>query len=173
MIGIDIALLILIIILAIKLWDCSTNLDRAEFRIDLRGAEINELKQKCDAHKKSIEYLSKSVRELNGVVEAAVKVKEETSDNKPDTKALISGWDADEPEPIQQHISKEEWSMQLVQAILNCQRIEPLSQQCIYPWSPLQTGLLSQTQQCIYPWQPWQPLQTGALNAGMGVTYRQ
>lgn len=96
-------------------------------------AETRELKQRCDGHKELIEALSRSVRELNGVVEAAVKVKEETSDNKPDTKALISGWDADEPEPIQQHISKEEWSMQLVQAILNCQRIEPLPQQCILP----------------------------------------
>lgn len=41
------------------------------------------------------EALSKSVRELNGVVEAAVNVKEQTSDNKPDTKALTGGWTTD------------------------------------------------------------------------------
>lgn len=96
MIVIDVALLISIIMLAIKLWDCSANLDRAEFRIDLRWAEIKELKQRCDAHKKSLEYLSKSVRELNGVVEEAIKVKEETSDNKPDVEALIGGWTTDD-----------------------------------------------------------------------------
>ena len=98
MIWIDIALLISIIMLAIKLWDCSANLDRAEYRIDLRGAEIRELEQRCDAYKELIEALSKSVRELNGVVEAAVRVKEETSDNKPDTKALIGGWTTDDAE---------------------------------------------------------------------------
>ena len=96
MIVADIALLFCVIILSIKLWDCSANLDRAEYRIDSRGAEINELKQRCDAYKELIEALSKSVRELNGVVEAAVKVKEETSDNKPDTKALIGGWTTDD-----------------------------------------------------------------------------
>jgi hypothetical protein len=91
LLAVDAVLIYCIIILAIKLWDCSANLDRAEYRIDSRGAEIKELKQRCDGHKELIEALSKSVRELNGVVEAAVKVKEETSDNKPDTKALIGG----------------------------------------------------------------------------------
>ena len=93
---VDAALVFCIIILAIKLWDCSANLDRAEYRIDSRGAEIRELKQRCDAYKELIEALSKSVRELNGVVEAAVKDKEQTSDNKPDTKALMGGWTTDD-----------------------------------------------------------------------------
>ena len=92
----DAGLIFCIIILAIKLWDCSANLARAEYRIDLRVAEIRELKQRCDAHKELIKALSKSVRELNGVVEAAVKVKEQTSDGKPDTKALIGGWTTDD-----------------------------------------------------------------------------
>lgn len=92
---VDAVLIFCIIILAIKLWDCSASLDRAEYRIDSRGAEIRELKQRCDGHKELIEALSKSVRELNGVVEATVKVKEETSDNKPDAKALIGGWTTD------------------------------------------------------------------------------
>ena len=93
---VDAVLIFCIIILAIKLWDCSANLARAEYRIDLRGAEIRELKQRCDAHKELIKALSKSVRELNGVVEEAVKVKEETSDNKPDMSALIGGWLVDD-----------------------------------------------------------------------------
>ena len=93
---VDAVLIFCIIILAIKLWDCSANLDRAEYRIDSRGAEIKELKQRCDGHKELIEALSKSVRELNGVVEAAVNVKEETSDNKPDVKALTGGWSTDD-----------------------------------------------------------------------------
>ena len=95
---VDAVLIFCIIILAMKLWDCSANLDRAEYRIDSRGDEIRKLEQRCDAYKELIEALSKSVRELNGVVEAAVKVKEETSDNKPDTKALMGGWTADDAE---------------------------------------------------------------------------
>jgi len=96
LLAVDAVLIFCIIILGIKLWDCSSNLDRAEYRIDLRGAEINELKQRCDGHRELIEALSKSVRELNRVVEAAVKVKEETSDNKPDAKALTGGWSTDD-----------------------------------------------------------------------------
>ena len=96
LLAVDAVLIFCIIILGIKLWDCSSNLGRAEYRIDSRGAEIRELKQRCERHKELIEALSKSVRELNGVVEAAVKVKEQTSNNKPDTKALIGGWTTDD-----------------------------------------------------------------------------
>ena len=96
LLAVDAVLIFCIIILAMKLWDCSATLDRAEFRIDLRGSEINELKQRCDAYKELIEALSKSVRELNGVVEEAVKDKEQTSDNKPYAKALIGGWTTDD-----------------------------------------------------------------------------
>ena len=95
LLAVDAVLIFCIIILAMKLWDCSANLDRAEYRIDSRGDEIRKLEQRCEGHKELIEALSKSVRELNGVVEAAVKVKEQTSDNKPDTKALIGGWTTD------------------------------------------------------------------------------
>lgn len=87
---------ILIIILAIKPWSCETRLDLINEEVEDWIADARELKQRCDGHKELIEALSKSVRELNGVVEEAVKVKEETSDNKPDTKALMGGWTTDE-----------------------------------------------------------------------------
>ena len=86
---------ILIIILAIKLWSCENRLDLINEEVENFIAETRELKQRCDGHKELIEALSKSVRELNGVVEAAVKVKEETPDNKTDTKALMGGWTTD------------------------------------------------------------------------------
>lgn len=89
-------MMVLIIILAIKLWSCETRLDLINEEVEDWIADARELKQRCDGHKKLIEALSKSVRELNGVVEAAVKVKEETSNNKPDTKALIGGWTKDD-----------------------------------------------------------------------------
>ena len=91
----NVVLLFLVAILAVKLADCGTRLNRVEESCDVLENVAEGLSDRCDAHKKSIEYLSKSVRELNGVVEAAVKVKERTSDNKPDTKALMGGWTAD------------------------------------------------------------------------------
>ena len=96
MIVADIALMFCVIILSIKLSDCVNRLDLAYEDSEEFDADIGNLKQRCEGHEELIEALSKSVRELNGVVEEAVKVKEETSDNKPDTKALIGGWMTDD-----------------------------------------------------------------------------
>lgn len=127
---------------------------------------VDRLTHDIMGSEESIKVLSDSVRKLNGVVkDLEQKQPKVEPKNRMNTRDFIAGWDADEPEPIQQHISKEEWMQQIIKENMNCQRLEPLPQQCIYPWSPLQTGLLSQTQQCIYPWQP--------LQAGTGVTYRQ
>lgn len=69
-----------------------TELDIAKSDINELYEWVNEHRERLSSHKELIEALSKSVRELNGVVEAAVKVKEPTSDDKPDTKALTGGW---------------------------------------------------------------------------------
>ena len=96
MIAADIVLACCVAILfAVFVKQC-VRIERCEDNMGMSEAEIQELRRRCDAYKELIEALSKSVRELNGVVEAAVKVKEETSDNKPDTKALIGGWTTDE-----------------------------------------------------------------------------
>lgn len=86
-----IGLALCIFILTMKLLDYSNRLDLINEEVEDWIAETRELKQRCDGHKELVEALSKSVRELNGVVEAAVKVKEQTSDNKPDAKALMGG----------------------------------------------------------------------------------
>ena len=96
MVVIDIALFICIFMLGVELLGHRKRLDLINEEVEDFIAETRELMQRCDGHKELIEALSKSVRELNGVVEAAVKDKEPTSDNKPDTKALIGGWSTDE-----------------------------------------------------------------------------
>lgn len=88
-------MMVLIIILAIKVWRNEDRLNLINEEVEDWIADARELKQRCDGHKEVIEALSKSVRELNGVVEATVKDKEQTSNNKPDTKALIGGWTTD------------------------------------------------------------------------------
>ena len=96
MIVCDIALFICIFMLGVELLGHRKRLDLINDDLEEFDADIGNLKQRCEGHKELIEALSKSVRELNGVVEAAVKVKEETSDNKPDIKALMGGWTTDE-----------------------------------------------------------------------------
>ena len=95
MIGCVIALIVLAVfalyLFVDGLWT-HTELDIAKSDINELYEWINEHRERFSSHKELIEALSKSVRELNGVVEAAVKDKEQTSDNKPDTKALIGGW---------------------------------------------------------------------------------
>lgn len=111
---------ILIIILAIKLWSCENRLDLVNEEVEDWIVDARELKQRCDGHKELIEALSKSVRELNGVVEAAVKVKEQTSDNKPDTKALIGGWATDDG---QTRIDESHISAGMIdgESVMNCE----------------------------------------------------
>ena len=129
----------------------SARLDDANGRITLFEIKIDYLERSEKTIRESVNLQTKCIRDLNDIVKKSVEGKEPT---KPDTKALLSGWTTDESEPLPQLISKEEW-MQLVKANLNCQRIDPLLQQCIYP---LQTGQLQASamlppQQCIYPWQ--------------------
>lgn len=98
MIAVDIVLACCVAILfAVFVKQC-VRIERCEDNMGMSEAEIQELRRRWDAYKELIEALSKSVRELNGVVEAAVKVKEQTSDTKPDTKALIGGWTTDNTE---------------------------------------------------------------------------
>ena len=155
-----ITLAICVVLLTIKMFNNETRLNRVEESCDVLENVAEGLSDRCDTHKKSIEYLSKSVRELNGVVEAAVKVKEETSDNKPDVEALIGGWDADETEPedpVKKHIvdiclnGTAEQKQDLIDASTLQNILLSQTQQCNY--QTLRGDLLSQTQQCIYPWQ--------------------
>ena len=70
MIVVDGLMIILIIILAIKLWNCENRLDIAKSDIDELYGWVNEHRERFSSHKELIEALSKSVRELNGGVEA-------------------------------------------------------------------------------------------------------
>lgn len=102
---------------------------RHERDIFNREFKIEALQRKTDGYNESVEVLSTSVRKLNGVVkDLEQKQPKIEPKSRMNTRAFISGWDADEPEPL----SKEEWK-QMVNAILNCQRIVPLPQQCILP----------------------------------------
>lgn len=120
MIVVDIALFICIFMLGVELLGHRKRLDLINGDLEEFDADIGNLKQRCEGHKELIEALSKSVRELNGVVEEAVKVKEETSDNKPDTKALMGGWATDEG---QTRIDESHISTGMIdgESVMNCE----------------------------------------------------
>jgi hypothetical protein len=152
----------------------SAKLHDANVRIEILEVKATYSEQSEKTLRESVDLQTKCIRNLNDIVKKSVEGKEPA---KPDTKALISGWDVDEAEPedpVKNHIVDIclNGTPEQKQYLINTMTLQNIllgqTQQCIYPWSPLQTGLLSQTQQCIYPWQPWQPLQ-----AGTGVTYRQ
>ena len=110
------------------------------FGIDGR---IDRLTHDIKGSEEAIKVLSESVRKLNGVVkDLEQKQPKIEPKNRMNTRVFIAGWDADEPEPEQQLISKEELMQQLIKANLNCQRIEPLPQQCIYPWQQTPSGAM-------------------------------
>lgn len=96
MIVVDIALFICIFMLGVELIGHRKRLALINDDLEDFDVDIGNLKQRCEGHRELIGALSKSVRELNGVVEESVKSKEETSDNKPDMSALIGGWLVDD-----------------------------------------------------------------------------
>ena len=116
---------------------------RHEWDIYNREFKIEALQRKIDTYNESIKVFSGSVRKLNDVVkDIEQKQPKIEPKNRMNTRAFIAGWDADEPEPLPQLISKEEWMQQIIRENLNCQRIEPLPQQCIYPWQQTPSGAI-------------------------------
>ena len=111
--------------------------------------QLCKLRAEIKGKEEAVGVLSDSVRKLNGVVKDLEQKQPKVGPkNRMNTRAFIAGWDADDPEPLPQLISKEEW-MQMVKAYLNCQSIElncqsiePLPQQCIYPWQQTPSGAM-------------------------------
>ena len=131
---------------AISRWETGRGTPDISLLIPLaKELKIEVLQRKIDTYNESIKVFSGSVRKLNEVVkDLEQKQPKIEPKNRMNTRAFIAGWDADEPEPLPQLISKEE-VMQIIKANMNCQRLEPLPQQCIYPW---QSG---QFQSCAMP----------------------
>lgn len=132
----------------------------ANFVIDDLASKINYLEQKVDLNKRSIKLQNESIRDVYGVVKKIVK---ENEPAEPDTKALISGWGADEAEPedpVKNHIvdiclnGTYEQKQGLIDAMTLQNILLSQTQQCNY--HTLQSTLLGQTQQSIYPLQSGQ-----------------
>jgi hypothetical protein len=110
-----------------------------KFKSDIDRIKIEYLEKKCNLSIDSIDLLTKSLKDLNGIVKKFVVGNEDTADTKPDTSALIAGWKADEPEK-QELFSADEVRDSIVNACNSGMFLQSalLAQgfaqtQCIYP----------------------------------------
>lgn len=113
-----------------------------KFKSDIDRIKIEYLEKKCNLSMESIDLLTKSLKDLNGIVKKIVKGNEEAADIKPDTSVLIEGWKADEQEK-QELFSADE----VREGIVNACNSGMLLQ------SALLAQGFAQMQQCIYPLQ--------------------
>lgn len=144
MIIVIICLLVIIGVFGGICWHLSARLDDANGRITLSEIKVNYLERSEKTIRESIDLQTKCIRDLNDIVKKSVEDKEMA---KPNTKALVSGWDTDEAEP------EDQVKNHIVDICLNgtCEQ-----KQNLINTMALQSILLGQTQQCIYPWQPLQ-----------------
>jgi hypothetical protein len=125
--------ILFILIIAIIAFACVclhlyARLDDANGRIDLLEVKADYSEKSEKTLRKSVDLQTKCIRDLNDIVKKTVENKEPT---EPDTKALLGGWNVDEPE-----LPKEEqprpidiFRMQKLISSLHCKNITPL-----YPW---------------------------------------
>lgn len=111
----------------------------AKLKSEIDRIEIEYLKKQCNLSIDSIDLLTKSLKDLNGIVKKFVVGNEDTADTKPDTSALIAGWKADEQEK-QELFSVDEVRDSIVNACNSGMLLQSalLAQgfaqtQCIYP----------------------------------------
>ena len=91
-----IGLIVYDIILTIVCAKLFSTISESKFKSDIDRIEIEYIEKKSNLNKESINLLLQSVKDLNGIVKKIVD--EDGNDTKPDTNALVAGWNADEPE---------------------------------------------------------------------------
>ena len=111
---------------------------------EIDSVRIRHLEKQSDIFKDSIKLQNDSLRDVFDLTKKVIEYNEpKESAEKPDTKALVSGWDADEfDEP--ELLSVEEFRKNIDS--MACQRINPYAQQAIinnlnyqsvYPWNTM------------------------------------
>lgn len=116
--------------------------------VDIESVKIRYLEKQSDIFKDSIKLQNESLRDVFDLTKKVIEYSDpkELDAEKHDTKALVSGWDADEiDEP--ELVSVEEFRKDIDS--MACQRINPYEQQAIqsivnnlncqnmYPWNPM------------------------------------
>lgn len=118
-------------------------ISEGKFKSEIDRVKLEYLEKKCNLSVEGIDLLTKSLKDLNGIVKRIVKGNEEVdSDIKPNVDALIAGWKADEQEK-QELFSAEEIRYKNIAESCNSSML-------------LQSALLAQgfaQTQCIYPLQ--------------------
>lgn len=112
---------------------------------EIDSVRIRHLEKQSDIFKDSIKLQNDSLRDVFDLTKKVIEYNEPKGldTEKPDTEALVSGWDVDEvDEP--ELVSAEEFRKNIDS--MACQRINPYAQQAIinnlnyqsvYPWNTL------------------------------------
>ena len=121
-------LLITIIVFTCVFLHLFIRLGDAEGRIALLEVKASYCEQSEKTLRESVDLQTKCIRDLNDIVKKSVGNKEPV---EPDTKALLGGWIAEEPE-LQKKTPRpiDTFRMQKIINSLHCKNITP-----IYPWS--------------------------------------
>lgn len=120
-------LFITIVVFASVCEHLSDKLDDANARIAILENEAKYYAQSEKTLRESVDLQTKCIRDLNDIVKKSVENKEPT---EPDTKALLAGWIAEEPElPKEQPRQIDAFRMQKLISSLHLKNITPL-----YPW---------------------------------------
>ena len=72
-------------------------ISESKFKSEIDRTKIEYLEKKCNLSMESVGLLTKSLKDLYGIVKKIVE-EDDNTDTKPDTNALIAGWKADEQE---------------------------------------------------------------------------
>lgn len=127
------------VILTIACAKLFSTVSESKFKSEIDRVKIEYLEKKCNLSIDSIDLLTKSLKDLNGIVKKFVVGNEDTADTKPDVNALVAGWKADEQEEqklfsadeVREGIVKACNSGMLLQSALLAQGFAQT--QCIYP----------------------------------------
>jgi len=100
LIAFDITLFVLTII-------CASIIRENKVKLEIDKMKIEYLEKKYNINTDSIDLLTKSLKDLNGIVKKLVVGNEGGTDTKPDVNALIEGWKADEQEKQELFLADE------------------------------------------------------------------
>lgn len=130
------------VILTIVCAKLFSTISESKSKSEIDRVKIEYLEKECNLSIDSIDLLTKSLKDLNGIVKKIVKGKDDDTDTKPDVNALVAGWKADEQEE-QKLFSVDEVRYRNIAEACNSGML-------------LQSALLAQgfaQTQCIYPLQ--------------------
>lgn len=127
------SMLLITIVVFASVYLCLFNrLNDANVRIEILEVKANYSEKSEKTLRESVDLQTKCIRDLNDIVKKSVENKEPT---EPDTKALLAGWNVEEPELPKKEQPRpiDVFRMQKLINSLNYRNVSP-NIAALYPW---------------------------------------